>query len=328
MKNLALISITFFAFLITNMYGSASTETSTGFTHCIWDAWFKYPSQNKSFPYGSDVYVRVDPKKYHDIAYMELFINGKYIRKESHYPYEWAKSNSNGDHLLRNMNPGTYKLKVKIKDKCGHVHYKHRTFYITPHEGPNLCHFTNPLIDLSWLKHIKNKYPNYVICEYKKNGKTYFKIYPCGQNHCTIYWYNCHGTKVAQVHSSHPTPHIVKGAHKIKCWWKPCNSGNQCEWQSWFKYPQQNASYPKGADIYVRVDTKKHQDIEYIQLYINGKYVRKESYYPYEWAKGSGNSDHYLRDMHPGNYTLVAKIKDKCGKFHEIKTHFHVKHPQ
>jgi hypothetical protein len=326
MKNLFFIPISFFVLFATNIYGSETSKaTNTTFTHCIWDAWFKYPTHNQSYPAGKDIYVKVNPKKYQDIAYMELYINGQYIRKESHYPYEWAKPNSSGDQPLRNMNPGTYQLKVKIRDKCGQTNYKHLTFYIKGGGGGNTCHFTNPLSELNWLKNFKSQYPNYVICEYKKNGKTYFKIFPCGQNHCTIYWYDCHGNKVCQVQSGHSTPQIVQGAHKVKCWWTPCNTGNDnCEWQSWFKYPYKNATYPKGADVYVRVDTKKFQDIAYIQLYINGKFVRKESYSPYEWAKGSGNSDHYLRNMHPGNYKLVAKIKDKCGKYHEIETWFTV----
>ena len=98
--------------------------------YCNWNSWFKYPQNNHYYNYGQDVYVRVDAQKYQDIEYMELYLNNQYIRKESQYPYEWCKQNSNGDYKLRNMKKGCYHLKVRIKDKCGQYHEKTCTFYV------------------------------------------------------------------------------------------------------------------------------------------------------------------------------------------------------
>jgi len=72
---------------------------------CIRNAWFKYPQTGKTYPAGSNVYVRVDPQKYQDIASMELYVNGAFVRKEATYPFEWCKGNGNSDHSTQSK-PG------------------------------------------------------------------------------------------------------------------------------------------------------------------------------------------------------------------------------
>jgi hypothetical protein len=124
---------------------------------------------------------------------------------------------------------------------------------------------------------------------------------------------------------------LTPGNYKIKCkivdkcggchyiYYDICVTGNNnyCNWNSWFQYPQHNKHYNKGCDMYVRVDCQKHQDIEWMELYVNNQCIRKETSYPYEWCKGSGNSDYKLRNMQKGCYYLKVKIKDKCGQYHE-----------
>ena len=300
--------------------------------NCKWDSYFKYPKHGQTYQAGKDVYTLIYPKYKHHIAYMQLYINGKYIRKESSYPFEWCKGGGNSDHYLRNMKPGTYKLKAKIKDKCGYTHYIYCTFYVKGGGGGgnNYCKFNNPLYDLHWLKNLHKKYPNYTICMYKKNGKVLFKVYPCGKSHYTVYWYNCEGHLICKT-TNGSSCSSVHGAKFYKCYYKGCNGGGgnpgggHCEGDAWYKYPKQYKTYPKYSDVYVRVDPKKYHDIAFMELYVNGKYVRKESKYPYEWCKGNGNSDHRLRDMKPGSYKLECRIKTKCGKWYKEFTHFYVK---
>lgn len=230
MKNLTLLMIFFAALFTTNLSAD---------TYCTWDSWFKYPKNNQSYEAGKDVYVKVDPKNYRDIHYMELYVNGKFVRKESSYPYEWGRPHSSGDHQLRNMRAGKYKLEVRIKDKCGQWHKKY----------------------------------------------------------CII---------------------IVKGHHNDP-------TSCHCEWDSYFKYPKSNGTYPKGKDVYVRVEPKNYRDIAMMELYLNGKFIRKETSYPFEWARPNSNGDHYLRNLHPGTYKLKVRIKDKCGRWHEKYCIFYVK---
>lgn len=93
-----------------------------------------------------------------------------------------------------------------------------------------------------------------------------------------------------------------------------------CNWRSSFKYPQANAKFEAGKAVYVKVDAQKYQDIEYMELYVDGKLIRKESTYPYEWCKGNGKEDGYLRNLKAGVHKIECRIKDKCGKINKIET--------
>ena len=75
-------------------------------------------------------HLLLEKAKYKDIEYMELYCNGQKIRKESSYPYEWCKGNGNSDYQLRNMQKGTYNLKVVVKDKCGKYHEEYCKIYV------------------------------------------------------------------------------------------------------------------------------------------------------------------------------------------------------
>lgn len=220
MKNIFILTVALVLTIAQNISAKVAFEAlDMTSTYCNWNAHYEYP-QKHTFSPGEDVYVRVKAHKYQDIAYMELYVNNTFIRKETSYPYEWCKGSS-GDNYLRNLNPGNYKIKCKIVDKCGGCHY------------------------------------------------IYYDICVTGNN-------------------------------------------NYCNWNSWFKYPQHNKHFNQGCDVYVKIDCQKYQDIEYMELYVNNQFVRKESSYPYEWCKGS-NGDHKLRDLHKGCYKLKVKIKDKCG---------------
>ncbi len=162
MKSLPILFIAAFLSFSLNLSaaaGSAGTEDAA----CIWKSWFKYPKNNGSYEEGKSIYVKVDPQKYQDIAYMELSINGKFIRKESRYPYEWCKGEGSSDRLLRNLKKGTYRLKCKIKDNCGKFHEIYCTFYVkgrkgqvgkrgggNAHGGNGRCKYR------SWFKYPKN----------------------------------------------------------------------------------------------------------------------------------------------------------------------------
>ena len=241
MKNLTILLLSLLIAFGTNLT-SANADTSVNpNSSCVWKSWFKYPKNNASYGEGKAVYVRVDAQKYHDIQHMELYVNGKYIRKESKYPYEWCKGGGNSDTFLRHLKKGTYKLKCKIKTKCGSWHEIYCTIYIKSNDG---------------------------------------------------------------------------GGH---------TGGGHCEYKAWFKYPQNGKYYNAGSDVYVNVDAQNRQNIKYTELYVNGKFVRKESRHPYEWAKGGGSSDGYLRNMKPGTYKLKCRVYDVCGKYKDHNCTIYVK---
>ncbi len=204
---------------------------------CYSKTWFKAPVAG-NYNAGSDMYVKVDAQNHQHIKHIELYINGQFVRKENHFPYEWAKGSGQSDAYLRNLQPGTYNLKAKIVDKCGQSTNKYKTFTVGPIQR-------------------------------------------------------------APVQT--------------------------CQYKSWFKYPKNNGTYRYGDDVYVRVDTKRYQDIAEMQLFVNGKFVRKEVSYPFEWVKGSGNSDPYLRNLKRGTYNLKVRVRTKCEKWYEYYCKFYVR---
>ncbi len=338
MKNLAIILLA--AFLTVSFNLSAETTTTTS-TNCTWKSWFKYPQNNKYYEAGKDIYVRVDAQKYQDIAQMELYVNNKFIRKESQYPYEWCKGNGTSDGYLRNMKAGTYKLKCRIKDKCGKYHEIYCTFYVKggnngghceykagfkyPQNGKSYNAGSDVYVRLDAQNYNKIKY-----CELYVNGKFVRK-----ETNYPYEWAKGSGNGDGYLRNMKP------GTYKLKCrvyddcgkykdyycefMVKGGDNGGHCEYKAWFKYPQNGKNYNAGSDVYVKLDAQNYNKIKYCELYVNGKFVRKETNYPYEWAKGSGNGDGYLRNMKPGTYKLKCRVYDDCGKYKDYYCEFMVK---
>ena len=77
---------------------------------------FEFPKQ-ENFKPGSNVYVKINGDLATSaIKYMKLYINGKFIRQENRFPFEWNASNQN-DPSLKNLRAGSYTLKAVATTK-------------------------------------------------------------------------------------------------------------------------------------------------------------------------------------------------------------------
>ena len=85
------------------------------------------------YPKYTNLYVKVQADNHHDIEWAELYVNGRKVRRENSAPYEWGIQHNSNDHLLKRMQPGTYKLKCYYKTKCGQYKEKYSTIYIDNH---------------------------------------------------------------------------------------------------------------------------------------------------------------------------------------------------
>lgn len=335
MKNFTsffIATLAFFSFTFVAAANPANENPEDG--HCIWDCFFKFPTTHNTYEEGKDVYVRVEPKKQEDIEFVELFVNGNFVRKEENYPFEWCVGQGNSDHHLRKIKQGKYKLKARIKDRCGNYREEYCEFEVKCHNGGgNYCEWK------SWFKYPEahqeykegdnvyvrvetEKYQDIEYMELYLNGKLVRK-----ENNHPYEW--CVGTGNSDPYLRNLKPGKYKlevkikdrcgNYHEIYCDFEVKGHGGhcQCEWESWFSFPDCNKTYAAGRDLYVKVDTKKHQDIEYMELFVNGQFVRKENSYPYEWCVSTGNTDSCLRKMRQGTYNLKVKIKDRCGNYHE-----------
>lgn len=300
---------------------------------CNWKSTFKYPQHGKTYEAGADIHALIVPVQKNHIASIDLYLNGKFIRKETSHPFEWCRGSGSTDKYLRNLKAGTYKLKAKIRDKCGGIHWVECTFYVrekfrSGREGR--CSFNNPLKDLPWLKKLHQQYPDYIIALHNKKGRPLFRLYPCNKNR--NYWYDCEGNRLSNHQS---------GARLVKYIYKDCSpkveepntnenpSGGKpqepCETKGWFKYPKNNGTYRYGKDVYVRFDVAKYKDIEFVELYVNGKFVRKDTSFPFEWCKYPGKIDSLLRNLKRGTFNLKARLKTKCGDWSEESIKFYVR---
>ena len=163
-----------------------------------------------------------------------------------------AVSCGNGYYYFKNKRSGLY---LNIKQCSGNSgqyvwtwHYTQQhcqKFKLTPCGGgynpPSNCSWTNSCFELNWLKNKKDNDPYTKICEYRKNGKIYFKISKCNSNQ--YYWYDCNGNTVNNCY----------GGQFVKCWYEGCNTppANNCHWTSscfelnWLKNKKDNDPYTK-----------------------------------------------------------------------------------
>jgi len=86
-----------------------------------------------------------------------------------------------------------------------------------------------------------------------------------------------------------------------------------------FATPSNNQVYQEGEGVGVVVDAADaNGSISNVQLFLDGAFVRQESFFPYEWGTAaSATSDQGLQNLAPGNYSLTAIATDNQGNQQE-----------
>ena len=183
------------------------------------------PKLYQIFKEGETITVKIDVNSFTPIHSMKLYLNGKKIGVDKKAPFEWTSQNTPG---LRNLKPGGYVLKCRIRDS-----------------------------------HRKNIFI-----------QTKFKV--------------------------------VRGS-------KPCISNAS------FTYPNIRKLLFEGDYLYVKVDPKVRDDVNFIAFYFDNRLIRSDKSYPFEWGRiGKRNLDPKLGKLRFGPHKLRCVIRDKCGNSRTI----------
>ena len=318
-----------------------------GGQYCDYTCKFQYPYNEQRYQYGKAVSVKLDIKNYQKVKYVECYVDGKFIRKETSYPYEWCRSGSRGDDYLRKLPKGKHKITCKVYDICGKWKEYHCWIWIDGHggggypddDGPAYCDYT-----------CKFQYPyDQQHYEYGKPVSVKLDI----KNYQKVKYVECYvGNKLISRKTKYPyewcRPNyrgddylrkLPVGKHKIICKvydhcgkWKEyvCwvwidghgggghpGGGGYCNYKAYFKYPRENQQYNYGNPVHVKLEIDKYHEVKYVECYVDGQFVSREDRPSYEWAKPGTGSDRALRNLGKGKHKITCKVYDKCGKWKE-----------
>lgn len=187
------------------------------------NAKFITPVYYQVYKEGETIKVKVDVTSFTPIQSMKLYLNGTVIGVDKTAPYEWDSNNTPG---LRNLKPGGYELKCRVRDI--------------------------------------NRKDQIIRVKFK----------------------------------------VVRAS---------------CIITSSYTYPKTRQLLFAGDYLYVRVDPKKNQDIAQMAFYFDGKLIRIDTTYPFEWGrKGSHRLDPKMGKLRYGRHQLKCIITDKCGESRTI----------
>ncbi len=352
MKNFMLLvclSLMMLPFCLLGSTGECASAYEEEDWRCSWNCSFKGIRNGGKYQLGQPLYIKCEPKRHHrDIEFVELHVDGKLVRKESRFPYEWGKGNSDGS--LRKLKKGKHVIVCKIKDRCGDWHRIYCKIWIEGGKADRKkcayqCWFKSPKqgqqyrvgeavyvnvdcrgrdkiekIDL-WCgnKYIRNE-TNYPFEWGRGNNSSdgYLRKLPPGQ-----YTLRCMVRDDCGGSREYHRKFVVGGGYVFNNplpEQKP--AGSHCIWESAFKYPRPFVKRTYPSSMYVEVATRKFRDIQYMELWCDGKYIGKDHRSPFQWGKGKRS--YQLNKLRPGQHLLKCKIVDVCGNAHWQECRFTV----
>ncbi|MEM9885733.1 MAG: Ig-like domain-containing protein [Bacteroidota bacterium] len=321
MKNLIQFGlISTFSFLLSSLAIAGNPHVS-----------FSKPNHGQHFPSGTNLYVKVNASDSDGIDYVKLYVNGHYVDREDHHPYEWGKPHKQSHHRLNNMQHGTYHLRAVAYDRHGNKGEKTITIYIDRNSHNNA-----PSVSFSKPYHGQH-FPQGTDLYVKVNASdhddyiNYVNLYINGHfvdredNH-PYEWGKPHKHNHHRLNNMQPGTYHLKaraydnyGRYTDKSITIYIDRNNSAPVVS-FESPRHAYHYAEGYDAHVKVSATDHDDyVKYVDLYINNSYVGRDSHAPYQWS-----SDAELRNLSAGTYTLKAIAYDNYGKKTEKKITFHI----
>lgn len=295
---------------------------------------FDKPADGQHFDQGNPIEVEVIAIDETDgIAYVDLFLNqtNNRIDREYHEPYEFS---SVYDAKLRNLPPGQYELIAIATDNRGSKTRQSIQIYVD--RVGTICESIGYLAGFEFVKPrsgivVEYDYGDPIDVEVAAPAQiAYMDLYldDCHthirrENRAPYQWKSEYDPRLKNLApGSYTLIAVATDHHGVQYTRtkdiKVVPAQANCHWEEQFRYRSDHPG--PGGDAYVELNFESGiQDIEYIDLNVNGQHYGREYHWPYQWGRGfRSNGSTVLNNMHPGTYDLVWYVTDKCGRTGEV----------
>ncbi|MEL6945038.1 MAG: Ig-like domain-containing protein, partial [Bacteroidota bacterium] len=283
---------------------------------------FDTPKDGQSFEEGTDLTVTVsasDPDG--DVTNVVLYFDGQLVGNDSSAPYEWG----NGDPLLENLQVGSHTLRTVATDNDNLT--TEATITINVSSDSNMAptiSFMSPTDGQSFTEGTDL----YVKVDANDSDGSisgvdlYFDGILVRTETTDPYEWGNNEFSDSELENLQPGTHTLRAVatdnegatteQSIQI--EVTTAGGNALPVITFLEPEDGDTFPEGTDLYVHVDaTDPDGSIRNVRLYIDGDYIRKESFAPYEWGEGTGNNDPELQNLSVGQHELTAVAFDNGG---------------
>lgn len=295
-------------------YGdSASTEITVNVDEDrsanMWMS-FESPGDGDVLEHGADLNVEVLVTDPDGVDHVSLYLNDEFVRTENNAPYTWD------DSAVQDLQEGTYTLRAVATDSYGYADetsivitispdYTNNTTlsFVSPADGDSFDYQSDLEVEVAasdpqGIENVK-LYLNENFVRQESNapydwGSGDNLLQNLGAGEYTLKAVSQDGYGDIQETSIVITIEEEEGSDFLVSFNTPAD-GDQIE---------------EGSDLDVDVAASAPAGIDYVQLYVNGNFIRQENVAPYEWYPGN---DSIFDEMEPGSYTLTAIATDENG---------------
>ncbi|MEM1328177.1 MAG: Ig-like domain-containing protein [Bacteroidota bacterium] len=274
---------------------------------------FVTPMDGQTFLDGDDVPVEVNATDDGSVQFVDLFLDGTLVRRENGAPYEWGLP-SQMDSALENMSPGTYTLEAIATDNQGNTGSATITFvvnslvgnpptviFVVPTDGQNFTEGNDINVQAS----ATDSDGTVTGVELFLDGVSQ------GVDNTDPYLWTLSGLAVGNY-----TLRLVAtdndsrtAQSEISISVSAANPGDPVVS---FVMPTNGQDYPVGSDVVVEVNATDNGNIQFVDLFVDGTFFRRENTAPYEWGLAT-QMDAFFANMGMGTYNLEAVATDNQG---------------
>jgi hypothetical protein len=274
---------------------------------------FVTPMDGETFIEGDDVPVEVSATDDGSVQFVDLFLDGTLVRRENGAPYEWGLP-TQMDAVLQNMSPGTYTLEAVATDNQGNTGSATITFivnslvgtppsviFVVPTDGQNFTEGTNINVQANATDTDGTVTSVELFVDGVSEGIDNSDPYTWTLSGLAI------GSYTLRLVATDNDSRTAQTEITINV-----TAGNPDDPVVSFVMPMNGQDYPVGSDVVVEVNATDNQRVDFVDLFVDGVFYRRENTAPYEWGLPI-QMDVFFANMSAGTYNLEAVATDNRG---------------